>query len=196
MQTRNVQVFCSEYIKICGFHVWWKRENCRRLALNGTFLVTYASSSLFIHLITHTENEGVKGHRNEFLFLVPSTCYHDTMYGTCYQDTMYGTYSYRGQWTLTCPETAPTNTSMWLLTRGTSGQNTYYLWCYMLWCFHSKEQEGRALVLNVYKDRDKRGVFQGSGWGWLSEERCPGSSLLTPVSVATWLGPHHRLLVT
>ena len=69
-----------------GIHqnLWFPRVvKTRKLpAPSSERYISYASSSLFIHLITHTENEGVKGHRNEFLFLVPSTCYHDTMYGT------------------------------------------------------------------------------------------------------------------
>ena len=81
---------------LLGIHqnLWFPRVvKTRKLpAPSSERYISCASSSLFIHLITHTENEGVKGHRNEFLFLVPSTCYHDTMYGTCYIQGTVDTY--------------------------------------------------------------------------------------------------------
>ena len=65
---------------LLGIHqnLWFPRvvETRKLPAPSSERYISCASASFFIHLITHTENEGVKGHRNEFLFLLPSTCSH------------------------------------------------------------------------------------------------------------------------
>ena len=65
---------------LLGIHqnLWFPRvvETRKLPAPSSERYFSCASASFFIHLITHTENEGVKGHRNEFLFLLPSTCSH------------------------------------------------------------------------------------------------------------------------
>ena len=77
---------------LLGIHqnLWFPRvvETRKLPAPSSERYISCASASFFIHLITHTENEGVKGHRNEFLFLLPSTCSH--VCDTCYMQIRAG----------------------------------------------------------------------------------------------------------